>query len=229
MPPSNNGTGAIGSYKVLRGTTCRRRGGHAHRDARGNADFVQSTGPLTNGTTYYYKVVGIHDDLRRREHVERAGRRSVRARRCLPHADDLGRASRVDGDVPGPTPGARRCGNVSACGRVERQRHLRLRARRRQPPLLAAGAQRESYGLERVRRGDHVRPDRAGRRHEHLGLRPRRRQRRVPTVDGGARPAGLDARSGGGADLERGGRGKRHDDLRLRTRRRTTRCTRSGS
>ena len=54
-PPSNDGTGAIGSYKVLRGTTA---GGETLlATVAGNQTSYSDLGPLANGTAYYYKVV----------------------------------------------------------------------------------------------------------------------------------------------------------------------------
>ena len=96
-PPSNDGTGAIGSYKVLRGTTA---GGEALiATVAGKQTSYSDTGPLVNGTAYYYKVVAstttFGDGSASNEQVVVPSG----ARRCLPHTVGLGRARRVDGDV----------------------------------------------------------------------------------------------------------------------------------
>ena len=100
-PPSNDGTGAIGSYKVLRGTTA---GGETPiATVAGTQTSYSDPGPLVNGTAYYYKVVAstttFGDGSASNEQV------------VVPSAVDVAfltpsasvELRRVDGDVPGPT------------------------------------------------------------------------------------------------------------------------------
>ena len=85
-PPSNDGTGAIGSYKVLRGSTA---GGEALIATVPGTQTSFSDSPLANGTAYYYEVVAstttFGDGSASNEQVVVPSG----ARRCLPLAVDL--------------------------------------------------------------------------------------------------------------------------------------------
>ncbi len=102
VPPSNDGTGAIGSYKVLRGTTA---GGEALLATVPGTQTSYTDSALANGTAYYYKVVAstaaFGDGSASNEQV------------VVPSALDVAfltpsasvELRRVDGDAPGPTLG----------------------------------------------------------------------------------------------------------------------------
>ena len=124
-------------------------------------------------------------------------------------------------DAPGPSLALGGAGtSPPAGGADERQRHVRVRAGRRQPPLLAAGAQRDSDGLERDRRRD------------HLQTRSRSSTARTSRSSPAAATTACTDRCwwdsrlqgwmglGGGATSNVRGCGERYDDLRLRARRR---------
>ena len=194
-PPSNDGTGAIGSYKVLRGTTA---GGEALiATVAGNQTSYSDPGPLANGTAYYYKVVAsttaFGDGSASNEQVVVPS--GVDVAFLTPSASVELR--RVDGDVPGPSLALGGAGTSSPA----------VVSNANGTFVFVRGGDNRLY-WQRVLNGipmgwnviaGRSRPIRSRRRrHEHHGLRPRRRQRRVPTGDGGSQPQGW-MRLGGGA------------------------------